>query len=366
MGRFIPAILAACLLAVGPAASTPRTVAAAANVRPEEAHSWLAERRREIVSLRAGGQRADLAAGLAAAREAGLNLARTGGMRDRKLGYIIYPPRTTISLLLLDRLHKLYAAALHADSAREIPTVDELLRLAGKRLEPTVPAKYPSPRKVRAALDSMKVPPSAFRGYRVFLLPFAMGDVSGLGGAGVAFLAAEPAGESLIPCQIEVTLTHEFGHHLHLAGMPRTTPAGRTLWAKYLALRSLAWREDGPVGTAQWRRSPEETFAEDFRLLYGGAAARSEPSIVAAGDPWRDGNHTKLRRFMLELMETTEVPRHIEPWPEGDGVEIPGLAAALALAGAILLGFAAAKAIGRRGATRRSPPVSSSSWPPYP
>ena len=156
---------------------------------------------------------------LAAWREASQDLAAAGGWTDPRRGYVIYQPRVTLALFLLDRADRMYAAALREDG--NIPTVDELFRLGGVPLTLTTAEKHPTAERVRASLDSLALPDDIFRGYRVFLLPFVMGEVSGQGGPGFTFLAAEPRREQLIPNQLEVTLVHEFGHYLHLAGMPR-------------------------------------------------------------------------------------------------------------------------------------------------
>ena len=335
---------------------------------PEGARSWLEECRADLVAAvleGPPGTTRSLEARLAGWREASVYLARNAGETDTAKGFIIYPPRTSLALFLLARAESMYAAALQG---RDIPAVDQLFRFAGQPLTESTPAKYPSIERARAALAALPVPGDALRGYRVFLLPFSMGETSGQGGPGFMVLAAEPRDQELIPNQLEVTLVHEFGHYLHLAGMPRETLAGRKRWQTYLSLRGLDWQEDGPVNTDRWARSPEETFAEDFRLLFGGPSSSREPAATRAGDP-RDDEvlASSLRRFMLSLAAGIQPPQDPAPWPEGNDARLsaggsPDPSVVLFLAAA-----AATLAIGRyrkKGAGRRPSPISSS-WSRY-
>ncbi len=321
---------------------------------PEGGRTWLAAQRAGLVSGTIS--RRVIRGQLAAIREASRTLAATGGWTDPRRGYVIYAPQVTLDLFLLDRADRMYTAALTAREAGDIPTVDELFRLGGVPLTLTIAEKYPAAARVRGTLDSLALPKNVFQGYRVFLLPFAMGDVSGQGGPGYTFLAAEPRQEQLIPSQLEVTLVHEFGHYLHLAGMPRETRAGRTRWQTYLALRGIHWREDGRVKTPDWARSPEETFAEDFRLLFGAEPAERESAATLAGDPRQDRTMAaRLKRFMTNVAAGTKSGSNSEPWPEGDeNAALParakenGLAGTLFLAGLALTGCVVTRKRGSR------------------
>ncbi len=342
-----------------PGAAEPASGAAreflAALPGAEEARSWLAAQRDALVVGTAST--AMIRARLASWRAIGEDLARSGGLMDARRGYVIYPPRVTLALFLFDRAEGMYAAALGGSAAAAIPTVDESFRLGGVVLTPAPADKHPAVRRVRAALDSLALPANVFRGYRVFLLPFAMGDVSGQGGPGFTFLAAEPQGEKFIPNQLEVTLAHEFGHYLHLAGMPRETRAGRARWQTYLDLRGIAWREDGRVKTEDWARSPEETFAEDFRLLFGGEQAARESPATLAGDPRQDPDAAlRLKGFMTDLAAGTKPDPSREPWPEsGDGasrpigIQLGGLAGLLLLLGGLSVLAGQTVKMARRG-----------------
>ncbi len=283
----------------------------------DHARQWLAERQAHLLArpARDPETRREIQDQLGVWQDASRYLARYGGQRSPK-GFVIYPPDVTLSLFLLDRVEEMYAAALVGPVA--VPSVDELFTLAGQPLEPSTPGKYPSVRRARTILESIDVSPAALRGYRVFLLPFSMGEVSGQGGPGFAFVAAEPRDELLIRNQLEVTLVHEFGHHLHLCGMPRETKAGREKWQEYLRMRHLAWSDDGRVKTESWARSSEEAFAEDFRLLFGGPLAGEETSATKAGNPRRGQEASQLRRFMMNLARGIVMPPSQDTWPEAE------------------------------------------------
>jgi hypothetical protein len=98
-------------------------------------------------------------------------------------------------------------------------------------------------------------------------------------------------------------LLHELGHHVHFAYIDGN-PDKDVLWQEYMALRGIgAWSESGQVESPAWVQSPQETFAEDFRLLFGDASARHFPHGTAYGDPTAtsDGGEA-VRSFMLKLM----------------------------------------------------------------
>ena len=326
---------------------------------PEGAHAWLAARRSGLVS--GAISRRVIRGNLAAVREASRTLAATGGWTDPRRGYLIYSPLVTLDLFLLDRADRMYSAALTAREAGDIPTVDELFRLGGVPLTLTNAEKYPAADRVRGALDSLALPKNVFQGYRVFLLPFAMGDVSGQGGPGYTFLAAEPRQEQLHPqpaggnpgARVRTLLASR----RHAPGDARrpesladfTSPCG-----------GIRWREDGRVKTADWARSPEETFAEDFRLLFGAEPAERESAATLAGDPRQDRTMAaRLRRFMTNVAAGTKSGSNSAPWPEGDeNTALPTRARENGWAGTLFLaGLALTGCTLRRKKEGRLPPL---------
>ncbi|MGE5551602.1 MAG: hypothetical protein ACM3ZC_13905 [Bacteroidota bacterium] len=313
----------------------------------DRARAWLEEHRAGLAALvRTPQGKAAIRTRIEVWHDAGLYLAANGGRTEESKGFIIYPPEASLSLFLLARAEVMYRAALE-QGWRAVPQVEDLFRIGTEPLTTTSPDKYPSAARAEAALASLALPSGALRGYRVFLLPFVMGAVSGLGGPGFAFVAAEPRHANLIPNQLEVTLVHEFGHYLHLAGMPRETREGRRKWGDYLRARKLTWRDDGGVNTAAWANSPEETFAEDFRLLFGARAAE-EPAATAAGDPRADARLARrLKRFMVSLAAETRPPEGLVPWPEGESMTARS-GVARAVLGLLPLGVLAGFGLGYR------------------
>jgi hypothetical protein len=101
-------------------------------------------------------------------------------------------------------------------------------------------------------------------------------------------------------------VTHEFGHCFQKAYMPQDDTAG---WAEYLGFRGLL---DNPAisESSIHMNRPSEIFAEDFRVLFGGALAVytgtiENPDLV---HPYEVAG---LRDFMISLagpVGTVDVP----------------------------------------------------------
>lgn len=75
--------------------------------------------------------------------------------------------------------------------------------------------------------------------------------------------------------QVAFLVTHEIGHSFHRHFLPDTALG---LWAEWAALRGVS---DSSVfnESAAHAYRPHEIFAEDFRVLYGGSAARGTGAI---------------------------------------------------------------------------------------
>lgn len=315
MQRIILFLAVACLLLAHQAALTHYRQAPlpAPPASPAQARAWLEGERAELLAAQANGNALAISARSRAYAKAARVLAAAAGEQSPR-GFVIYSPAVTLQLLLYDRAADMCKAA---SSGAAIPAADELLRLGGEALSAASHDRYPSAARVRDTLTKLPIPSSAMRGYRVYLLPFSLGPISGLGGPGFALLAADPPDERLIPNQLEVTLVHEFGHHLHLSGMPWNTAAGRSRWDAYLRLRGLSWREDGRVNTAAWAGSPEENFAEDFRLLFGRTPANEAPPATNGGDPREErALSAGLRALMRGVASRVTPSTHPAPWPE--------------------------------------------------
>jgi hypothetical protein len=163
-----------------------------------------------------------------------------------------------------------------------------------------------------------KLPGVFFNRYAIYQLPFVIPDVSGLGGADFTLLSARPAAEDVSDSQLRVTLYHEIGHHVHLKYMPASTGDGKNLWEEYLRIRGGTWHGPGQVNTSNWSNSSEETFAEDFRMLFG--PEQPYYGDIALGDPRVHSNQAQdLRKFMLGLASGKTGLKTDSPWiPQGE------------------------------------------------
>ncbi|NPV53800.1 MAG: hypothetical protein HPY71_09800 [Firmicutes bacterium] len=227
---------------------------------------------------------------------------------DPRRQYRIYDPSTT------GRLYALHAGLkarewLIASGFSLSPGAiwnSERVWDEGHKLQPTPPQKYAQVSEVARALNEIDLPDEAFIGYRVYLLPYSMGNTSGEGGPGYSIIASEPAGVDLIPNQVYLTVTHEFGHHLHLTYIGEDYASNPMLWRKYMDIRGIPrWSSDGEVKTAAWKNSPEEAFAEDVKVLLGGREAREDAYLAGYGDPRTDPAKAKrLAAFFRQLVST--------------------------------------------------------------
>ncbi|HHZ19244.1 MAG TPA: hypothetical protein GX391_01830 [Firmicutes bacterium] len=269
-----------------------------------ELRAWAAEDRAYMLSAK--NNLLEQAAELKILRQKLKNLLEHPDYQD-ELGFSVYTPESTGRIYLV-------AAAIEA---RLDPTDDypwgELL---GHQITWEAKQRHPELARVVRALRALDLPQKVFRDYRVFLLPFSLGDAGGYGGNGYALLAATPAGTTVIPNQLEVTLTHEVGHHLHSRYMDRSTPNGRRLWERYLQLRKIPWQGPGEVNTSAWGASSEEVFAEDFRIWAGDSAAAKTGYFGDLAYPEPDaGSGQLLRRFFQAIVEEPGRPADpMAPW----------------------------------------------------
>lgn len=254
---------------------------------------------------------------IARLREAIAYLDERPSYRDPDLGFSVYDTQATGWLHVLDvalRTREDLLSALRSpltgwlSAARERAVCDaaaqeaaSLYRLSdGTPLYDADPSRLPQVDEVVRTLRAMDLPRPAFDGYRVYLLPLSMGDVSGLGAEGYTLIGAAAAGREVIANQVAVTVAHEFGHHIQLSALGPTYAANPTTWSRYMSLRGIrGWAADGKVNTEAWASSPEETFAEDVRVLFGPPEASREPFGTAYADPRSDPElAAKAREFI--------------------------------------------------------------------
>jgi hypothetical protein len=271
-------------------------------------------------------------------------LDRTGPYRDRR-GFAVYGPAVTGKLhaLALARLNR--QNLLTGVSPERLPGPETVFSFGGYRLYRTLPHKFASQDEVIRALDGLRLPDAALTGYRVYLLPGSLGDMSGLGGPGYSMLSGEPLTERLVDHQFASTATHEFGHHLSLSRLGGHLSDAPRQWSRFLALRHIpGWQDDGGVNTDAWARSPEEALAEDVRVLFGTPEAASLPYAAGYGDPRRDPQLRRAEESFLRSLaaqKASHLPdRSPAPWLDDLGAGLPAdgpspspLAAWLALDG---------------------------------
>lgn len=172
--------------------------------------------------------------------------------------------------------------------------------------------------QVLTELDQTNLPSVFLTDFRVYLLPSGIPEISGLGGAGYALISAPVKKEKSIE-QLRVTLLHELGHHLHSSFMPSFDGQPNPLWEAYHEIRGGEWHGPGKVNTLAWSSSSEETFAEDFRMLFG--KDQWYYGDIDLGDPREQPEvAAKLKGFMIGLKDQAAFNSNKSPWiPEGLG-----------------------------------------------
>ncbi|HBF36021.1 MAG TPA: hypothetical protein DDW50_01730, partial [Firmicutes bacterium] len=149
--------------------------------------------------------------------------------------------------------------------------------------------------------------------------PYAIPNVSGLGGPGYILLSAQNRKDVLIDNQLQVTVYHEIGHHVNFTFMPKENSRGAKFWKKFLQIRGGHWRGPGAVNTKAWGSSSEETFAEDFRMLFG----KNQPYFgdLALGDPrFNSSKAIAERKFLINLQNEKPKIAYQSPWIAEEGL----------------------------------------------
>jgi hypothetical protein len=95
---------------------------------------------------------------------------------------------------------------------------------------------------------------------------------------GVIYLS--PGIREVHPAHVHSTVAHEVGHLLQ----DRAAREGSAVWSEYLALRGLTDAARFSAASAH-RDRPREVFAEDFRVLFGGALAQGPHENGDLADP---------------------------------------------------------------------------------
>ncbi len=225
-------------------------------------------------------------------------------------GIKIYDPQATAVLL---EKYQLIRAKL--DSLKSGRTVNAPTDWAGYSFNGAAP-NFTTTQVQQALAEFVPGLPSRFfNDLRLFLLPVAIPDVGGLGGPGYVLLSGQTDPEYRTDAALRITLYHEIGHHVHLSYMP-TRPVPPSLsaqWDAYLKLRGGSWHGAGAVNTREWSNSSEETFAEDFRLLFG----KDQPFLgdIRLGDPRTQSRRAEaVKQFILHLAAKKPAVGYRSPW----------------------------------------------------
>lgn len=121
----------------------------------------------------------------------------------------------------------------------------------------------------REFLDPLRV--------QIFILPYPRSGRLSSSADGIAIYLS-PGVRAYEPSQVAFLVTHEIGHCVHRYFMPDSDVAA---WERWAALRGVsdASRFHADAGHAD---RPHEIFAEDFRVLFGGAESRVDGGIENA------------------------------------------------------------------------------------
>ena len=222
------------------------------------------------------------------------------------LGFHVYDKEAT------GWLHVLYKAiavrenilSSHLDlSAVKGANTNELLD--GTPLYEAASGMVPQVEEVVEALEGMALPAVVFHDYKVYILPFSMGEISGLGSRGYMLLGAPPVDCEVMENQTAYTVAHEVGHHVHMTFLGATYEENPSGWDEYMRVRGIPmWTAGGDVNSEGWFESTEETFAEDVRVLFGTQQAASEPHGTTYRDPRVDPVIAENLRLLL-----TNIPK---------------------------------------------------------
>jgi hypothetical protein len=149
------------------------------------------------------------------------------------------------------------------------------------------------PAEVAAALDQVSYPLRQVSA-EVFILPFPRRE-SLESAAGPGLILLSPGVRTLSREHQHSEFVHELGHVVQYALMPDADGSG---WAEYARMRGLL--PDVNSAAAPHANRPHEIWAEDFRALFGGAAANSAGTIENSTIPYPT-QVAGLDRFMVSV-----------------------------------------------------------------
>lgn len=147
--------------------------------------------------------------------------------------------------------------------------------------------------QIRSALDAIRYPLARVSA-EVFVLPYPRRN--GLdSAAGPGLILLSPGVRVITPEQQHSEFTHELGHVVQYTLIPDADSAG---WNRYRRMRGID--AAAFAGSAAHSDRPHEIFAEDFRVLFGGALANYSGTIENASLIYPT-MVSGLQDFMVEL-----------------------------------------------------------------
>jgi hypothetical protein len=134
---------------------------------------------------------------------------------------------------------------------------------------------------------------------KVFLLPYPRSGMLGSSADGLAIYLT-PGVRSYTPAEIHYLVAHELGHAFHR----QYVPYGDAAWDRYRERRGIEDAERFAFDGAHAYR-PQEIFAEDFRVLFGGTLARGDGGIENP-EILRPDEVPALAEFFLDFLHGEE------------------------------------------------------------
>lgn len=135
----------------------------------------------------------------------------------------------------------------------------------------------------------------------IFVLPYPREGILGSSADGLGIYLT-PGVRTYTAAEVHYLVAHELGHSFHR----RHLPYGDDAWTQYRELRGLEDLSRFAFGGPHADR-PQEIFAEDFRVLFGGALASGDGSVENAG-LLRPDEVPGIERFFWAFVEDDAVP----------------------------------------------------------
>lgn len=229
-------------------------------------------------------------------------LSLLASIEANELGYRLFDVGITGQLHLIEAAQNARWSVIFGRGSPE-RSAQAFAHYWGHPLETNTWAVPVSAADVHEILGALDIDDRVFQNLDIFLLPYVLRDVAGLGARGRIVLGAAPGFRAASKERTVYALLHELGHHIHFRYLGPYFPLLPSRWDEYMELREIAiWTSSGRAGSDAWRTSTEETFAEDFRVLFTPPRYPVAPHATAYGDPRKmeDGG-AALRKFIESL-----------------------------------------------------------------